>query len=146
MNGLFGLSVLSQAAPWWPGDARKAVEEYDRLLSRAALVSDADARGEILKWTGRADVPGSPAERYKVVTDALKSGAPADAALRERVTQLSDQVDEFRAMVANAEESYGTLPAPGGAGSAPARGTTAAGLALGGIALLFLVVFPLALD
>lgn len=131
---------------WWPDKARRLVAQFDDLLGRAALVADADSRGAILKAVGRADVPGSPAERYKVVSDALKSGATPDQMLQDRVSQLEEMVGQLDAMVSGAEQAYGTLPAPGGAGGAPGRVDTAARFVMGGVALLCLVVVPLALD
>jgi hypothetical protein len=132
--------------PWWPDTARRLVAQFDDILRRVALISDADARGEILKTIGRADVPGAPAERYKVVSDALKAGAPADAILAQRVTQLEDMVGDLEGTVSGAEEAYGTLPAPEGTGGAPGRAGTAARFVMGSVALLCLVVVPLALD
>src|ERR1043166_2138445 len=104
--------------------ARDLVRQYDGLLSRLALVEDDASRGEAVKWLGRADLPGSPAERYQVVADALTSGAPADAVFAKRVSDLGDVVEELDGRVGSMETS-GTLPAPEmGAGSASEEGTS----------------------
>lgn len=128
-------------------DGQKAVMQFDALLSRLAMVKDDDTRGEILKWIGRSDVPGDPAERYKVVVDKLVSGAEPDDVFAKRVDDLKGVVSEFDAKVKDAE-SYGTLPAPKsmGADEVPNQGTRMGMCLAGGIALLGLVVVPLLLD
>lgn len=124
---------------------RQEVEAYDFLLGRVSMIADDTARGDILKWVGRSDMPGSPAERYKVVADGVARSETEDGFFGDRVEQLRGIVTELGARVDNAERAYGTLLAPAGAGSTPEAGT--AGLCLaGGIALLGLVVVPLLLE
>lgn len=124
---------------------RQEVEAYDFLLGRVSMIADDTARGDILKWVGRSDMPGSPAERYKVVADALARAETEDGLLGDRVEQLRRVVTELGARVDNAESAYGTLSAPAGAGSTPEAGMGGLCLA-GGIALLGLVVIPLLLE
>lgn len=141
-----GSSRLAQAAGALQKEAQDTVGAYDALLARVALVSDADARGEILKWIGRADVPGSPAERYKQVRDAIASGTLADPLFRDRLTNLEDQTNELKGKVENAEATYGTLSAPVGTDSGSGRGDMTMLCVAGGIALLGLIVVPLLFD
>ncbi len=128
-------------------DGQKAVAQFDALLSRLAMVKDDGMRGDILKWIGRSDVPGDPAERYKVVVDKLVSGAEPDDVFAKRVSDLKADVSELEAKVKDAE-SYGTLPAPKsmGADEVPDQGTHMGMCLAGGIALLGLIVVPLMLD
>lgn len=141
---------LGQTPEEWLGRARAAVSEYDRLINNASAIADPEARGEILMWIGRTDVPGSPAERYAAVRmdvgEAEVSGPVqiyAEDMARSRIMQLENAVADLSERVANALNSYGTLPAPGGAGSM----TQAAGIStmciIGGVALLGLIVVPL---
>lgn len=134
---------LAQNDPMAEG--RQAVAAYDALMARVPLIGDADARGEILKWIGRTDSPGSPAERYKLVADAISAGVGPDDIFTNRVRQLQKAVAELGARVSNAEEAYGTLSAADAAGSAPEAGTGGLCFA-GGVALLGLIVVPLLLD
>lgn len=148
--GLAGRARLGQTPEEWLGRARAAVAEYDRLIKGASAIADPEARGEILMWIGRTDVPGSPAERYDAVRmdvgEAEASGPAqiyADGVARSRIGQLENAVTDLSERVSNALASYGTLQAPGGAGSM----TQAAGIStmcvIGGIALLGLIVVPL---
>lgn len=142
---LVGGPRLGQTPEEWLGRARMALAEYDRLLGEAATVADADARGEILKWIGRADVPGSPAERYAAVRGDTEGGAArfSEDLAQRRAAQLEDAVSELSARVSNAVEAYGALPAPGGAGGTTQAAGRTAWCVTGGIALLGLVVVPL---
>ena len=128
-------------------DGQQAVAQFDALLSRLAVVKDDGMRGDILKWIGRSDVPGDPAERYKVVVDTLTSGAEPDDTFAKRVNDLKGAVSELEAKVKDAE-SYGTLPVPKsmGADEVPDQGTRMGTCLAGGIALLGLIVVPLLLD
>lgn len=138
--------VLGQTdTSWWPASAREAVSAYDALMGRVPLIADDDARGEILLWVGRTDLPGSPAERYQAVSSALAAGAQPDAMLKGIVDQLKDVVAELSAKVGNAEEAYGTLSVADAAGSTPEAGMN--GLCFtGSVALLGLVIAPLLLE
>lgn len=150
LAGVPSRARLGQSPDSWLGRARAAVSDYDRLLGEAATVADTDARGEILKWVGRSDVPGSPAERYAAVRmdvqRAEADGAPAaysERTAQARVEQLEDAVRELDANVSRAIEAYGALPAPEGAGGATQAADSTAMCVTGGIALLGLVVLPL---
>jgi hypothetical protein len=128
-------------------DGTMAVRQWDDLLFRLAAVKDDGARGEILNWLGRADIPGSPAERYAVVRDALVAGFEPDEVFSKRVDDLVDKVSEMDTRIASAETS-GTLPTPKrmGAGSTPEEGMALSKCLLGGVALLGLIVLPFVLD
>jgi len=135
---------LGQEA-WWPDQAAKAVADYDKLVARVSQIANDDARKTILDWIGRSDLPGSPAERYQVVSTALASGVPADQMLQDRVSQLRAAVASLTAKVDSAETAYGTLSAVKAAGStseADVRGL----VITGSIALLGLIIAPLLLD
>lgn len=147
---LAGRARLGQTPEEWLGRARAAVAEYDRLINNASAIADPEARGEILMWIGRTDVPGNPAERYAAVRmdvgEAEVSGPAqiyAENVARSRIGQLEKAVADLSERIANALNSYGTLPAPQGAGSV----TQAAGISMmcviGGVALLGLVIVPL---
>ena len=130
---------------WWPDQAAKAVADYDRLVGRVAVIANEKARKEILDWIGRSDLPGSPAERYQVVSAALAAGVEADGMLEDRVNQLRAAVASLNAKVESAETAYGTLSAVKAAGStseADVRGLVISG----SIALLGLIIAPLLLD
>jgi hypothetical protein len=148
-----GTARLGQTPDEWVGRARRAVGDFDSLLARASTVADDTARGDILKWVGRSDVPGAPAERRDVVARDAAQAARAGAASvyaagtgPARVAQLEESNRGFSARVSNAITAYGALPAPAGAGGTTGRGRTTAVCVTGGIALLGLVVVPLLLD
>lgn len=127
-------------------DIRRAMDlvgRYDALLSRLALAGDDAARGETVMWLGRADLPGSPAERYQVVVEALASEGPVDGTMfAKRLSDLNGVVEELDGRVSSAESS-GTLPAPEmGAGSTTEEGTPEGKCLAGGVALLGLFVLP----
>ena len=129
------------------GQAQNLAAQYDDLLGRLALVEDDADRGEIVKWLGRADLPGSPAERYQVVVDSLSTEGPLDEGVfNKRVSDLASVVEELNARVRSAESS-GTLPAPQmGAGSESEEGTAMGKCLAGGVALLGLYVLPFLVD
>lgn len=137
---------LGQSPGDWLARALRAVAEYDRLLKEAAAVADAEARGGILEWIGRADLPGSPAERYEAVRQDAVAGAGqfGEELAQRRVAQLEDVVSELSARVSGAIAAYGALPARGAGDAAEAR--TVALLFAGGLALLGLVIVPLLID
>lgn len=146
---LGAVPALGQLPGEWMDRARKAVGLYADVLAEASKVANDDARGEILKWIGRADVPGSPAERYYAAAQDLMAAQASgpdsvygqDLA-RRRVEQLEDAASEFSNRVSSAMESYGSLEAPAGAAGKTQAGVTAT-CVTGGIALLGLVVIPL---
>lgn len=127
--------------------AATQIRDWDSLLFRLAAVRDDDARMEILAWLGRADIPGSPAERYAAVRDTIVKGDHPDEVFANRVSQLDSMISDFDTMVSKAESS-GTLPSPKrmGVGSTPEEGTTLSKCITGGVALLGLIVIPVLLD
>lgn len=124
----------------WYRRAWRAVGGYDRLMTETASIANDDARGAILKWVGRTDIPGDPAERYAKLRADLegveKSDPPeyswfSEELGQKRVIDLEAVNAEFNAKVAGAIEQYGTLEEiPPEARTFP-LGTV---LALGGIA------------
>lgn len=149
--GQVRLAQLGQAGPSPYEEAVRTgvreIRDWDALLFRLAAVSDDDGRTEILSWLSRADIPGSPAERYAAVRDTIVNGDQPDEVFANRVSQLDNMISDFDAMVSKAESS-GTLPSPRrmGAGSTPEEGTTLSKCIAGGVALLGLIVIPLILD
>jgi hypothetical protein len=142
---MLGRVSLAQDASWWPSKGAESVRLYDDLLVRTSQIADPDARGQILAWLGRSDIPGSPAERYSAVSEALRSGQGPSDVLKNRVDQLAEITSEFEAKVVNAEEAYGTLSAAAAAGSTP-EASMGRLCFTGGVALLGLVIMPLLLD
>ncbi len=138
------LSQVSIAA-WWPEEGYVAASRFDELLSRVALLADDGTRGDILKYVGRSDIPGSPAERYQTIVNSL-GGEPLDPEiLRDRLNDLNVALSEIEARVKNAETAYGTLPASAEAGGTSDGGKMGACFA-GGVALLSFVILPIILD
>lgn len=151
MNGRpVRMGQATSSAAWWPAEGLSTAQEWDALISRTSQIADADAKGEILKWVGRSDIPGSPAERYKVIVDDLNTSySPATEAevseLKNRLDLLKSYKSQLEAKVLNAEQAYGTLSAPAGAGSTPEQDRMME-CVTGGIALLGLIILPLILD
>jgi hypothetical protein len=138
------------AAAWWPTEGLSTVQAWDALIARVSQVANQGAQDEILKWVGRSDIPGSPAERYKVVADSLNTKfTPSTASdiseLRKRLDSLETYKSDLEARVQNAEQSYGLLAASPGAVSTPEHDRTMQ-YVTGGIALLGLIVLPFVLD
>jgi hypothetical protein len=151
MAGAPARPSLGQAGSDLLARARAAAVAYDRQLQQAASIANDTARGEILMWVGRADMPGSPAERYTAVlrdvAQAESGAAPYEGQIAsDRVAQLEQAVTDLTSKVSSAIQAYGVLPASSEAGSrTEARDNTALCVA-GGVALLALVVVPLLLD
>lgn len=144
--------VLGQTADQWLARARTAMADYDALLQETSTVRDENARGEILEWLGRADVLGSPAERYAVAREDVRQAEMTGSSAiysgevsTQRVEQLEKVVSDFASKVASAIATFGSLPVPDGAGSATKSGVTTQ-CVTGGIAFLGLVVLPLVLN
>lgn len=127
-------------------NATREVRHWDELLYRLAAIRDDAARKDILDWIGRADIPGSPAERYAAVRDTLVAGYTPDEIFAKRVDELDYMLATLQDKIVEAEAS-GTLPAPKkmGAGSTPEAGISES-CVLGGVSLLGLIVIPLLLD
>lgn len=129
--------TLGQTDEEWRARAQKAIQDYDALVSELSSVPDDTARGEILKWIGRSDLPGAPAERYESLKMDLHRG-PMNP---QKVGQLEEIVKEFGFKLSTS----GLLPAPSGAGSRTEVGVMTWCI-LGGIGLLSLVILPLLSD
>lgn len=134
---------LGQNSGNWVARAADAVLAYDALVRRLAEIASADARGQILDWLGREDVPGSPAERYAAVRGDLEAGIPYGEIEINRAAQLEENVRELESRVENALAGYGTISAPAtGAETVSWAGLSRSGLVAGGIGLLALVAIP----
>jgi hypothetical protein len=140
---------LGQAEEW-KARAQKAVDQYEELLRQASMIADEKTYAEILVWVGNSNMPGSPAERYFVVSKDLQesvSGPVDSEQVAGRTARLELLNDQLYGKVNFALQAYGSLPAPGErAGGKPERASTATWCAIGGIALLGLVIMPLLLD
>jgi tetrahydromethanopterin S-methyltransferase subunit B len=107
---------LGQTPDEWLRRAREAVANFDDLLAELAHVADDTVRGQILLWIGREDVPGSPAERYKVVVgDLERAAAYTEEIPIKRVEELERAVDDLYQRVAGAGRAYGLFPGAEGA-------------------------------
>ena len=110
---VLGRHALGQAPGEWSRRAWSAVTTFDELMAQSAHINDESARGEIMSWVGRSDVPGSPAERYlKVVTDIDEDPERVYASEMEqrRVVDLEAAVSEFHQRTTEAANTYGLLP------------------------------------
>lgn len=138
------------SAAWWPTEGLSTVQGWDALIARVSQIANEGAQTEILKWIGRSDIPGSPAERYKVVADSLNtkftpSTVSDISGLRKRLDFLETYKNELEARVNSAEQSYGLLAASTGAVSTPEHDRTMQ-YVTAGIALLGLIILPVVLD
>lgn len=132
----------------WITRGQAAIAAWDTLVARIADIEDDAARGKLLEWMGRSDTPGSNTERYKVVLQDVTAGSAADPALAERrVGQLEGAVSELTTLVDNAERTYGTISdlSKSGATASPGQGFTMKGAALAAVAVLALLVIPIAM-
>lgn len=150
MNGHAPKMGQQSAYPWWPSEAASTVQAWNGLISRAALIADSDARGKLLSWVGRSDVPGSPAERYQAIAEDISGKyqplTDSDAGLlRQRLDLLNSYKSELEARVKNAEQAYGVLTASAEVVSNPERHRMMICVA-GGIALLGFIILPLVLE
>jgi hypothetical protein len=143
------MGQVGSSAAWWPTEGLTTAQAWDALLARAAKLSDGPAKTEILQWVGRSDIPGSPAERYRIIVDNLN--ANFSPSTEEEVTTLRNRLDllkfytgDLEAKVKNAEES-GAPAAPSGAASTTERDRMMECVA-GSIALIGLIILPLILD
>lgn len=139
--------------PDWYQRAQDAISVYDQLVKEASLLGDEDARGKIFEFIGRTDMPSDPAERYvRVVADLKRAEATTppdytvftDDLVKERITQLEAINETLQPMLAEAIGKYGSFGSPNGEPSQPGQ-RIAAGILTGSIALLGLVILPLAL-
>jgi hypothetical protein len=146
--------TMGQASEEWMLRAQAAVSEFEGLFSRVERISDANTRGAIIRWIGMEDMPGSPAERYKVVRMDLAEAeagilaAVASDITESRVSQLEAITVELYSKIASAEEAYGATPAPAdaGAGFVPGTRISRSGFFAGSIGLLALVAVPFLVD
>lgn len=142
--------VAPSSAAWWPAEGLSTVQTWDALLSRVSKISNPDSQKDILQWIGRSDIPGSPAERYKVVVDDLNTKFTPSTneqitTLRNRLDQLKENTSQLEAKVKNAEQAYGVFVASTGATSMPDHDMVME-CVTGSIALLGLIILPLILD
>jgi len=109
----------TQTAQAWFERAKKALERYETLKSRSALISDKTARETVLAGLGKSDVAGSPENRYMLVKDDF-TGAVAQEGVgafnvesrQKRVSDLEAYNDQFGAKVDAAVKTYGIDSAP----------------------------------
>lgn len=144
------VAANTSSAAWWPAEGLSTVQGWDALISRVSQIANQAAQSDILKWVGRSDMSGSPAERYKMVADDLntKFTPSTDAQiseLRKRLDVLESFKGELEARVKTAEQSYGLLAASPGAVSTPEHDKMMQ-YVTGGIALLGLIILPVILD
>lgn len=126
--------------------AESAAARYDDLLKRAANIGYDAGRNEILAWVSNSDVPGTPAERRKIVAEELANpgaAAGADTTLK-RVADLEWVNQEFERRVKSAETAYATIQKPNPPGTISQDGPlTLVGFGLGAVGILSLLVVPL---
>lgn len=139
-------SALGQAESQdWQARAQAAVSAFDILLGRAKDVGDLDARGALLEWVSLPGVPGTPAERYRVVVEDLAQGTPWVDISQKRVSDLELMDTLFETKVIQAEQAYSPVGQPVQAGSiVNLKGAfTPTGIVLGAVGILGLLVVPL---
>lgn len=143
--------TLGQTAEEWKVRAEKAVLAYDHFIEKTATIQNQEAIDGITEWIGRADMPGSPEERRIAVGMDLDESKASEAVYgtdmaTQRVKQLEDMVLQFEARVDSALQTYGSLPAPSGAGSRTEEVSATMLCITGGIGLLGLIVIPILLE
>lgn len=121
-QSLQGNYWMGQTPSEWYNRAKKALAEFDQLLTRVAQIANKTEREEILVWIGTASDTGSPAYRYATVRSDLQSDVEAFtppnvnayqlSRRTNRIEKLEDFNQEFAAKVTNAENVYGRLPQP----------------------------------
>lgn len=137
------LSQADEAA--WADRARAAVEAFDLLSARAQQIGNPDARRAIFEWVSTPGVPGTPAERYKVVVDDLTQGTPWAEISQKRVSDLELMDTMFDTKVKQAEQSYAPISQPEAPGVTASRAgaLSTTGIVLGAVGILGLLVVPL---
>lgn len=123
--------------------AQAATAKYDELLGRISNIADEAARNELLAWISRSDVPGTPAERRKVVgEDMATPGVGIDTQIK-RVGDLEEMNKTLEAKVKVAEAAYPSVQNPK-EGQIKQNGVfTTTGIVLGVVSVLGLLVVPL---
>lgn len=128
--------------------AQAAVAKYDDLLKRMANIGDVGTRNDLLRWISDSTVPGTPAERRKVVGDDLQNPIAAtstDIGL-QRVKGLEQMDDLLEAQVAKAEAAFPSVLNPNAPGQIKRNDVfTPTGIVLGVASVLGLLVVPLML-
>jgi len=129
----------------WQARAQTAVAAFDLLLARAKDIGDLDARGALLEWVSSPEVPGTPAERYRVVSEDLAQGTPWMDISQKRVSDLELMDTLFETKVLQAEQAFSPVGHPAGPGSIVSMGGafTPTGIVLGAVGILGLLVVPL---
>jgi hypothetical protein len=125
--------------------AQTALSAFDLLLDRARNIGNLDARGALLEWVSSPEVPGTPAERYRVVAEDLAQGTPWADISQKRVGDLELMDTMFETKVKQAEQAFSPVGQPVSAGSIVnlSGAFTPTGIALGAVGILGLLVVPL---
>jgi hypothetical protein len=126
----------------WQERGELAVGAFDVLLDRVRNIEDLDAQGALFEWISSPGVPGTPAERYRVVEEDLAQGAIWTDIAHKRISDLELMDALLETKVRQAEQGF---PPPGSAGSiVNLRGAlTPTGIVLGTVGILGLLVVPL---
>jgi len=125
--------------------AQAAIAQYDDLLKRIANIGDKATQNDLLSWISRADVPGTPAERRKIVGEDLVNPPLAANSYTgmKRVGDLEEMNKLLDAKVKKAEASFPSISNPNAPGQIKLNNVfTPTGIALGAVSILGLLVVP----
>lgn len=121
-HGLYGATPRlgqSVTAAEWYERARRAIAKYQALQGRVAQIANKTSRAEILAWIGTPSNTSSIAYRYATVVsdstqDVAREGVGAYNVERRqnRIMELEELNEDLEAKINQAEQFYGTLPAP----------------------------------
>jgi len=137
---------IGQETEDWKLRAQKAVLKYEDLSKKVDSIQDTEKAADILAWMGPFETPGSPAERYQAVkTDIAEDTSWTEMGI-ERIKQFEGMVADLEGKVNFAMETYGSLPAPDGAGGQTEEASATMLCITGGIGLLGAIVLPLFLE
>lgn len=95
----------------WGEKASAAVQRYDALMARALALPAGKAKADLMAAfgdvgsSGMSTFPGTPADRYTFVRDAIVSDGPWDSIHQNYVQDLEDADVELETKVAQAESS-----------------------------------------
>lgn len=113
---------MGQTPTEWYNRAKRALAQFEALLTRVASIANQTSRNEILAWIGTTGDVDSAAYRYGAVKSDLQQDVeaftpPAVNAYQvgrrtSRIEKLEEFNTELEAKVTNAESVYGKLPAP----------------------------------
>lgn len=125
--------------------AGEAIAKYRVLVKRAGLIKDDATRQGILQWIGDGSIPGTPADRFRHVSDEEAQGAPWDEIRTEHLDSLEAANAELETRVVNGEKS-GVIAGHGPLALVDDSGKlTGVGVGLVVIAVVGLFVVPLTL-